>query len=77
GLVVVSDTVLTTPFNIFLTLNELILSGELFGHLQISINRAAVGVLLGAGGGVMIGGLGGFYKPTAQYLGTSVQKRRT
>ncbi|MCY7879401.1 ABC transporter permease, partial [Bacillus spizizenii] len=45
GLGVVSATVLPTPVAIVLTFKELILSGELFGHLQISIYRAALGFL--------------------------------
>ncbi len=42
----VSATVLPTPVTIVLTFKELILSGELFGHLQISIYRAALGFCL-------------------------------
>lgn len=60
GLGVVSATVLPTPVTIVLTFKELILSGELFGHLQISIYRAALGFLLGAGLGLMIGILADF-----------------
>lgn len=46
---VVSATVLPTPVTIVLTFKELILSGELFGHLQISIYRAALGFCLARG----------------------------
>lgn len=49
GLGVVSATVLPTPVAIVLTFKELILSGELFGHLQISIYRAALGFCLARG----------------------------
>lgn len=49
GLGVVSATVLPTPVTIVLTFKELILSGELFGHLQISIYRAALGFCLARG----------------------------
>lgn len=74
---VVSATVLPTPVTIVLTFKELILSGELFGHLQISIYRAALGFLLGAGLGLMIGILAGFSKRTELYLDPSLQMLRT
>ena len=77
GLGVVSATVLPTPVTIVLTFKELILSGELFGHLQISIYRAALGFLLGAGLGLMIGILAGFSKRTELYLDPSLQMLRT
>ena len=38
----VSKTVLPTPLDIFLAFQELIKTGELFGHLSISVFRAAV-----------------------------------
>lgn len=77
GLGVVSTTVLPTPVAIVLTFKELILSGELFGHLQISIYRAALGFLLGAGLGLIIGILAGFSKRTELYLDPSLQMLRT
>ncbi|MBK4205422.1 ABC transporter permease [Bacillus subtilis] len=77
GLGVVSATVLPTPVAIVLTFKELILSGELFGHLQISIYRAALGFLLGAGLGLIIGILAGFSKRTELYLDPSLQMLRT
>lgn len=77
GLGIVSATVLPTPVTIVLTFKELILSGELFGHLQISIYRAALGFLLGAGLGLMIGILAGFSKRTELYLDPSLQMLRT
>ncbi|AFI27515.1 ABC transporter permease [Bacillus stercoris] len=73
----VSATVLPTPVTIVLTFKELILSGELFGHLQISIYRAALGFLLGAGLGLIIGILAGFSKRTELYLDPSLQMLRT
>ncbi|KXJ32629.1 ABC transporter permease [Bacillus spizizenii] len=77
GLGVVSTTVLPTPVAIVLTFKELILSGELFSHLQISIYRAALGFLLGAGLGLIIGILAGFSKRTELYLDPSLQMLRT
>ncbi|WP_168749405.1 ABC transporter permease [Bacillus mojavensis] len=74
---IVSATVLPTPVAILLTFKELILTGELFGHLQISIYRAALGFVLGAGLGLLIGILAGFSKRTELYLDPSLQMLRT
>ena len=43
---IVSTTVLPSPVVILQTFQELLLSGELWGHLEISLYRAAAGFLL-------------------------------
>ncbi len=43
---IVSTTVLLSPVVILQTFQELLLSGELWGHLEISLYRAAAGFRL-------------------------------
>lgn len=49
GSQIVSSTVLPSPVLIAESFRELIRSGELFGHLNISLYRAICGFLLGGG----------------------------
>ena len=74
---IVSTTVLPSPVVILQTFQELLLSGELWGHLKISLYRAAAGFLLGAGLGLVFGLLVGFSKRTEAYLDPSLQMLRT
>ncbi|AXK18837.1 ABC transporter permease [Bacillus toyonensis] len=73
----VSKTVLPTPLDIFLAFQELIKTGELFGHLSISVFRAAAGFFIGGGLGVILGTIVGFSTRSEQYLDPSVQMLRT
>lgn len=74
----VSKTVLPTPLDIFLAFQELIKTGELFGHLSISVFRAAAGFIIGGGLGIIIlGTIVGFSTRIEQYLDPSVQMLRT
>ncbi|WP_283749216.1 ABC transporter permease [Bacillus cereus] len=73
----VSKTVLPTPLDIFLTFQELIKTGELFGHLSISVFRAAAGFFIGGGLGIILGTIVGFSTRSEQYLDPSVQMLRT
>ncbi|MGE0993904.1 ABC transporter permease [Bacillus sp. GMa5/2] len=73
----VSKTVLPTPLDIFLAFQELIKTGELFGHLSISVFRAAAGFFIGGGLGIIIGTIVGFSTRSEQYLDPSVQMLRT
>ncbi|MBJ8076838.1 ABC transporter permease [Bacillus cereus group sp. N12] len=72
----VSKTVLPTPLDIFLAFQELIKTGELFGHLSISVFRAAAGFFIGGGLGVILGTIVGFSTRSEQYLDPSVQMLR-
>ncbi|ADP31360.1 binding--dependent transport system inner membrane component family protein [Bacillus atrophaeus subsp. globigii] len=74
---IVSATVLPTPLVILLTFKDLIVSGELFVHLKISVYRAAAGFLSGAGLGLLIGLLVGFSRKTEHYIDPSLQMLRT
>lgn len=73
----VSKTVLPTPLDIFLAFQELIKTGELFGHLSISVFRAAAGVFIGGSLGIILGTIVGFSTRSEQYLDPSVQMLRT
>ncbi|HDR7707570.1 TPA: ABC transporter permease [Bacillus thuringiensis] len=75
--VLVSKTVLPTPLDIFLAFQELIKTGELFGHLSISVFRAAAGFFIGGGLGIILGTIVGFSTRSEQYLDPSVQMLRT
>ncbi|MCY8523036.1 ABC transporter permease [Bacillus atrophaeus] len=77
SLEIVSATVLPTPLVILLTFKDLIVSGELFVHLKISVYRAAAGFLSGAGLGLFIGLLVGFSRKTEHYIDPSLQMLRT
>lgn len=73
----VSKTVLPTPLDIFLAFQELIKTGELFGHLSISVFRVMAGFFIGGGLGIILGTIVGFSTRSEQYLDPSVQMLRT
>ncbi|MBG0971558.1 ABC transporter permease [Bacillus sp. SRB3LM] len=73
----VSKTVLPTPLDIFLAFQDLIKTGELFGHLSISVFRAAAGFFIGGGLGIILGTIVGFSTRSEQYLDPSMQMLRT
>ena len=73
----VSKTVLPTPLDIFLAFQELIKTGELFGHLSISVFRVAAGFFYWWGLGIILGTIVGFSTRSEQYLDPSVQMLRT
>jgi sulfonate transport system permease protein len=73
----VSSTILPTPTTIFLSFVQLIASGELGNHLQISIWRAGVGFLLGAGLGLLLGVITGFSSRSEEVVDPTLQMLRT
>ncbi len=73
----VPNTVLPAPSHILASLQELIASGELFGHLKISVTRALIGFLLGASLGLLFGTVTGLSNKTEQFLDPSLQMLRT
>ncbi|HHB2170212.1 ABC transporter permease [Bacillus cereus] len=73
----VSKTVLPAPLDIFVAFQELLKTGELFGHLSISVFRAAAGFFIGGSLGIILGTIVGFSTRSEQYLDPSVQMLRT
>jgi sulfonate transport system permease protein len=59
---VIKSTLLPSPWLIFRTFVDLLLSGELFTHLSISISRVLQGYFIGAFFGIFIGVLCGLFK---------------
>lgn len=73
----VSDVLLPRPTAIFLTFIDLCLSGNLYGHFQISLLRAIGGFLIGGGLGLIAGLAVGFSKKFEYTLDPSMQMIRT
>lgn len=73
----VSPTISPTPGAILLSFAELIRTGELWGHMEISIGRAAIGFLLGGGLGLLLGIIVGFSNKSEQVMDPSLQMLRT
>lgn len=73
----VSVTVLPSPLQIVTTFYNLIISGVLLEHLQISIYRALVGFILGGSIALILGFLVGFSKQFESYLDPTMQMLRT
>lgn len=74
---VVSTTILPSPLKIIDTFVELLISGMLIGHLQISIYRAIVGFLLGASIALVLGFVVGFSRKSESYIDPTMQMLRT
>ena len=73
----VASNVLPGPIQIVQTFIDLVVGGELFGHLQISILRAIAGFLLGAGIALVFGFLVGFSRRSESYVDPTMQMLRT
>jgi sulfonate transport system permease protein len=74
---IVSSTILPTPSTIFVSFWELARTGELLGHMKISLFRAAVGFLLGGALGLTAGLAVGFSGRVEDTLDPSLQMLRT
>lgn len=74
---IVSKTLLPTPSEIARAFYDLLVSGELFKHLSISIWRAAVGFLLGGSLGLLFGLLVGLFRKFEQSADPTIQMFRT
>lgn len=71
----ISPNVLAPPLVVLKTAWQLATSGVLWHHLSISLTRAAVGLFIGGGAGLVLGALAGLHKvgeelidPTAQMV---------
>ncbi|NMO94897.1 ABC transporter permease [Paenibacillus lemnae] len=72
----ISETLLPTPTAIAKSGWELTVSGELWGHVQVSVRRAALGFLLGGSLGLGLGLLTGMFNRVEQTVDPSVQMLR-
>lgn len=73
----ISATLLPRPSDILITFIDLAASGELTGHLEVSLWRALGGFALGGGLGLLIGLLVGFNQNTEQTIDPTLQMLRT
>lgn len=73
----VSDILLPRPSTIFASFIDLVLTGNLLGHLEISLYRAMLGFLLGGVLGLFLGLLVGFNNNVEQTLDPTLQMVRT
>lgn len=74
---IISETLLPRPSVIFTTFIDLVSTGELIGHFQISLLRAIGGFLLGGTLGLIVGLAVGFNQNIEQTLDPSLQMFRT
>lgn len=72
----ISATLLPTPAAIGASFADLIVTGELFGHLQISVYRAAIGFVLGGGLGLLFGLSVGLFRRFEETVDPTVQMLR-
>lgn len=74
---IISETLLPRPSVIFFTFIDLIMTGDLIGHFQISLLRALGGFLLGGMLGLLVGLAVGFNQNIEQTLDPTLQMFRT
>ena len=67
----------SSPLLIVTTFIDLVQSGEMGMHLQISLTRALLGFALGGFLGVLLGVIVGMQKKSEEYLNPSIQMLRT
>lgn len=73
---IIDNLFMPSPLVIASTLVELVFTGQIFGHLGISLWRAAIGFLIGGGLGLVLGLLVGFSKRREEYVDPSLQLLR-
>ena len=74
---VVNEFVLPAPASVLAAYRELWQSGDLQDALRVSLGRAALGLLIGGGGGLLLGVASGLNKPAERGLDTVLQMLRT
>ncbi|WP_068775721.1 ABC transporter permease [Paenibacillus sp. FJAT-26967] len=77
GLELVSQTLFPSPLSIAKEFAAMVQSGELLGHLQVSVKRAAYGFLLGGSLGLLAGLLVGLRNKAEYMLDPTLQMLRT
>ena len=73
----VSEFVLPSPASVLAAYRELWQSGDLQDALRISLARAALGLLIGGGAGLLLGVAAGLSKPAERGFDTLLQMLRT
>lgn len=73
----ISDTLLPRPTFIFMTFLDLVMTGDLIAHFQISLLRAIGGFLLGGILGLLLGLAVGFNQSIEQTVDPTLQMLRT
>lgn len=73
----VSEFVLPAPASVLAAYRELWQSGDLQSALQVSLGRAALGLLIGGGAGLLLGIGAGLSKPAERGVDTVLQMLRT
>ncbi len=71
-----SASQLPTPGAVLGALRELLDRGELWRNIAISTQRVLIGVAVGAGGGLVLGGLVGLSRPVRSVLGPTIAALR-
>nr|WP_310198156.1 aliphatic sulfonate ABC transporter permease SsuC [Neobacillus niacini] len=71
-----SKKILPAPTDVLVAFVELVLSGELFGHLLISFQRAIIGFLIGGSIGLLLGLTNGLFPIAERLLDTTIQMVR-
>jgi len=70
------NKILPAPTDVLLTGTKLIRSGELFGNLLVSLQRAVIGFLIGGSIGFLLGLINGLFRLTESLLDTTIQMVR-
>ncbi|UGQ12101.1 ABC transporter permease [Yinghuangia sp. ASG 101] len=72
----VSDDVLASPGSVVTAFRELWETGQLTDYAAASLKRAGLGVLFGAGAGVLLGLVSGFSRLGEELIDTTMQMKR-